>query len=203
MKGIRAATRAAWIQKILGRGHKFTVKQMERALLIAQFKGRHCAAPADGPALEQIVLVDDAHPMGNIVKAYRDGVRWFEQADLNVRLGADVAMPAGARRLAQAGFAVVDVSNGRVQLRAADPRAARFVNEARLGPQRIGFSSRRVIEAFYAFRQPKRCRVNDSEDRRLGAAEVLQAKWGIRCEDLLDGRARVRLISAWTFGTAA
>jgi len=95
---------------------------------------------------------------------------------------------------------LANIENDYVELCAVDPRAARFINESRLGPQLRGFSTRRVIEAFMLVRSPRRCRVNISDDRRLITADVLREQWQIECDDLLSERRRVRLVSSWTIG---
>ena len=108
----------------------------------------------------------------------------------------------GAGNLAKAGFAVVATDGDWIELRAADPRAARLINESRCGRQVRGFGVRRVVEAFLSVRNPARTRINVNDDRRLLAAETLHDCWGIECDDLLVGRTRVRLFSAWTYEAA-
>jgi hypothetical protein len=53
-------------------------------------------------------------------------------------------------------------------------------------------------------RRPGAKRINVTVDRRLQAHAILEQKWNILCDDLLDeSRKRVRLYSAWTFRAAA
>jgi len=205
MLGLRAATRAGWVSKALGAGHKFTAGQARRAFHLRRFEGWHTAAQPDGPALEKVVLIHDVNPLVDLVDEYVAGERWFEIAIVDQRLGASISSVAGARRLAKAGFAIVQADDGRVQLAVTDPRAARFVNEARILTTSKGFSARAVVEAFYAPRQPGRKRVNFDRNgnRRIEAAIILEEKWGIECPDLLSARRRVRLVSKWMFSAAA
>jgi hypothetical protein len=199
MKGIRSRVRHEIVRRMLGRRRRLTPRQMKEALRRLRVRGWLTAMSADGPAYEQVAAVHKTHPLARLLQDYNAGSRWFSRADVEGRLGLSVATRAGAARLAMTGFAVVRCRDDKLELRAADPRAARFVNEARCGAQLRGFGVRRIVEAFLSVRNPERTRVNVTDDRRLMAAEVLSERWNIECEDLLDGRARVRLFSAWTF----
>lgn len=201
MKGVRTATRSAWVGKVLGPRRKFTVRQMMLVLHLRLFEGWASAMPADGPALEEVAMVHKSNPLATVVRAYQTGTRWFERAGLEALVGARLHTPIGAQRLAMAGFAIVAYDGDRVELRAADPRTARFVNESRHRTSDKGYSARRVIEAMLPVRNPRRRRININDDRRLLAAETLLNRWSINCDDLLAGRLRVRLISNWMFQT--
>src|SRR5258708_39001202 len=67
MKGIRTATRAGWVSKTLGAGHKFTVGQARRAFHLRRFEGWDTAAESDGPALEKAALIHDVNPLDDVV----------------------------------------------------------------------------------------------------------------------------------------
>ncbi len=200
MKGVRTKMRVEWIKAVLGDRHSFTVRQFERCRRRLIDRGWCIAAEAEGPAYEQVVAVTPDNPAFNIVCAYDRNKRWFEIAALSRTVGESIVERAGMARLATLGFALVNIDNDHVELCVVDPRAARFINESRLGPQVRGFSTRRVIEAFMLVRSPRRCRVNVSDDRRLITAEVLRERWQIECDDLLSERRRVRLVSSWTVG---
>lgn len=87
-----------------------------------------------------------------------------------------------------------------LRIEATDPREARYVNMARYGAQSLGASARKVVEAVMQIGNPRRSRINLSENRRLVAALHLENAWAIRCEDLVNvERRRVRLVSSWTF----
>jgi len=126
------------------------------------------------------------------------GATWFSPTDLEQALGRPLASKAAAAALAAAGFALRSYDGDCVELAATDPRVARLVNRARLGPQRRGFAVRRVIEAVLCLptRPSRGLRITD--DRRLEAALLLQENWGIDADDLL-WRPCVRLNSQWTF----
>ncbi len=199
MKGIRTATRSEWVRKVLGPKRKFTLRQMERVLHLRWFEGWITAMPAEGPALERLAIVHQGVPMAELVRAYQAGERWFARAEVEAILQTQVDTRLGAQRLGKAGFAIVGCENGRLEVRAVDPRTASLVNESRCRASNKGYSVRRVIEAVLHVRDPRRRRINITDDRRLMAAEVLLSSWSIECEDLLVGRLRVRLISKWTF----
>jgi hypothetical protein len=198
VKGVRSLSRFQWIRRVLGSNRRLTVGQMRRAVRRLEERGWVVVMPAEGPAYEAVAAIDASHPLAALAAAYRTGQRWFDRSVVGRVLGAPVGSLAGVRQLAKAGFALLGADDDNVALAAADPREAVIVNEARLGPQRHGFGVRRVIEATLHVRAPGRTRVNVDDDRRLAAAEALETRWAISCDDLLCGRRRVRLISAWT-----
>lgn len=198
MKGVRSLSRFQWVRRVLGPDRRFTAGQMGRAVRRLEERGWVVVMPVDGPAYEAVAAIGNAHPLAALAAAYRAGQRWFDRAVVGRALGAPVGSLAGGRQLAKAGFALLGAADGQVVLQAADPREAAIVNEARLGPQSRGFGVRRVIEATLHVRAPGRTRVNVDDDRRLAAAEVLETRWAIRCDDLLGDRRRVRLNSTWT-----
>ena len=202
MKGVRAKTRVEWIKAVLGNGCRFTVNQFKRVRRRLAEQGSIMAAQAEGPAFERVVAVNANNTAFGVVRAYREGERWFAIDELTCAVGTSIESERGAFRLATLGLAVLNLSGNQVELRAVDPRAARLVNESRCGRQVRGFGVRRVVEAILSVRNPKRTRVNVNDDRRLLAAEALHDFWEIECDDLLAGRARVRLYSTWTFEAA-
>jgi hypothetical protein len=188
---------------VLKAGKRFTTKQMRRVILYRRDDGWLTAMRPDGSAEEKVAFVRTTHPLVTIVQQYNAGERWFEITVINNAVGAPVFQPIGAIRLAKTGFAIVSAAGTQIELQAADPREARFVNESRCGPQVRGYSARRVIEALLHLRHPGRRRINVTDDRRLTAVHALASRWGITCDDLLDGRFRVRLFSAWVFPAEA
>lgn len=203
MKQVRSKTREEWVKYALGARSRLTVRQMERTLRLQDFNGWISAMLAEGPAYEQIAMILKEHPLAFVVLEYRRGNRWFNIDALQQALGAAIDTRKGADRLAKIGFAVISASGDMVQLRAADPRSARFVNESRCCPQIRGYSVRRVLEAILSIRRPGTSRVNLTDDRRLRLAETLFQEWLIRCDDALTGRLRIRLFSTWTFPNGA
>ena len=155
------------------------------------------AAENEGPAFERVVAVTSESPAFLLVREYVRGTRSFLMTELNRIVGVPITERAGAVRLAAMGFAMSESHGDHVELCVADPRAARYANESRLGPQVRGFSTRGLIEAFMLVRSPGRRRVNVSDDRRLATAGVLKDRWQIECDDLLGERRRVRLVSSW------
>jgi hypothetical protein len=195
-------TRERWVKGDLC--GNYTAGKMRQVIRLRQMCGWHTAADADGSVLEKIVFVHESCPLVEVVKAYAAGTRWFECALLERIIGYPIRSLVFAARLAKIGLAILTAqTDERVELAAADPRAAWFVNNARLHTAKLGFSDRAVIEAFLAPRRHGRRRVNRSDDRRLDTVEVLQNRWQIKCEDMLAQRRRVRLNSMWMFGPAA
>jgi len=192
--------RVEWVKFVLGENRSFTVGQFERCRRRLVERGWFMAAENEGPAFEKVVAVTAESTAFPLVRAYMGGKRWFKIAELNRTVEAPIATRAGAARLAAMGFALAKSHGDRVKLHVTDPRAARLINESRLGPQARGFSIRGLIEAFMLVRSPRRCRVNISDDRRLATAEALKERWQIKCDDLLGERRRVRLVSSWIVG---
>lgn len=200
MKGVRCRTRREWIRRIIGPQGNLTAAKMIRAIRIRRLDNWHTAMPATGPDLEQIAFVHGSHPVAPIIKAYNKGDHWFDLTVVEKAIGAPLHQPIGAIRLAQAGFAIQRLKpEGRqVEFCAAAPNEARYVNEARTGAPRKGYSVQRIVDAFLHVRHPLRPRINITDARRLRTVYILENKWGIRCDDLLAGRSRVRLVSNWT-----
>lgn len=167
MKGVRTRMRVEWVKAVLGNGCRFTVNQFWRVRWHLAERGWLMVAPTEGPALERVVVVNASSTAYGVVRAYRNRTRWFGIDELSRVIGDPINERAGVLHLATLGLALHHIDGNRVELRAADPRAARFVNEARLGPQTRGFGVRRVIEAFLLVRPPERRRVNITDDRRL------------------------------------
>lgn len=71
------------------------------------------------------------------------------------------------------------------------------MNESRHHTGRRGCKVQNIIQAFVPGRDPKRRRVNATENRRLFVAEVLDMDWDIETEGLLEERTWVRLVSRW------
>jgi hypothetical protein len=71
-----------------------------------------------------------------------------------------------------------------------------MANRSRLAPQRRGYRIRTVLEATLGLAPPARRPRRANPDRRLAAAIALEAV-EIDCDDLLDGRPNVQLVSRW------
>ncbi len=144
---------------------------------------------------ERITVLRCGHALATMARAYLAGTRWFERQAVEDALGRRLDTRQGAAALAAAGFALLRLDGGRVELRAADPRIAILVNRARLGPQRRGYQIHRLIEAFLTLPRKKKRRHPVTDDRRLEVARRLQDDWLLDGDELLDCRplANVRL----------
>jgi hypothetical protein len=158
---------------------------------------------AEGPLYERVPFVRADSALADLVRRYRAGERWFEIGALESLLKARISTAVGAARLARVGFAVVALRDERVQLRAADPRAALIVNEARCGADPDGYTANQLVEAFLLLRNPRRGGVRVTDDRRIKLDDVLKDDWGLRTEGLLTYEHRVRLRSRWTYNDVA
>jgi hypothetical protein len=156
--------------------------------------------PWKGPTHEWVTVIRASHPLAFIVREYDANAGHFDQERLEQALGSRLNTQSGANRLAMAGFAIVRLDGTQVELRPADPRVARFVNRARLRPQHGGgYKVHRVIEAMLYLPPKANRRRKVTVDRRLKAYYILKEKWLINCDDLLDPRSTVRLVSCWSF----
>lgn len=201
MRAIRCNTRREWIHQVVGPEGPLTKMKMDRVIRIRQLDGWRTAMPADGAMLEPVAFVHDSHLGARIIAGYISGQRWFGIAGLETIIGRPLHTPLGVIRLSQLGLAMASHNpvRGEVELRAAAPNEAMYVNKARAGGG-MGGNARRVVNAFLHIRSPhfRTCiRLNVTERRRRATAEVMQRKWGIRCKDLLLKKKRVRFESAW------
>jgi hypothetical protein len=147
---------------------------------------------------ERITVLRRDHPLAAIARAYLAGRRCFDRSMLEAAVGRPLNTRSGAFALAAAGLALLRAEGESVELRAADPRVARLVNCARLGPQRRGYRVHRVLEAFLALPPRAYRRRPATDDRRLEVARRLQDDWLLDGDDLLNCRPFARLQSAWT-----
>jgi hypothetical protein len=147
---------------------------------------------------ERVTVLGPEHPLAPLARAYGAGQRWFPRLEIEQALGRRVDSRAGAVALATAGFAMLSAADSRIELRAADPRIARIVNRARLGPQRRGYRIHRVLEAFLCLPPKKQRRHSATDDRRLEVARLMQSEWLLDGDDVLNCRPFARLSSAWT-----
>lgn len=198
MKGIQFKTRQEWIHQVIGADGHLNALKMDRVIRIKKLDGWHTAMSAAGPALEPVAFVHDSNPLSAIVKAYNEGQRWFEISETEQIVGGRLWAPIGVIRLAQAGFALLTCNStkGNVELRAAAPNEALYVNKARAGGG-MGGNTRRVVDAFLHITMAARPQFNLTIRRRLKASEIMKTKWGIRCKDLLSRRGRIRFTSNW------
>jgi hypothetical protein len=149
-----------------------------------------------------VTVLRTSHPLAFIAREYTAGSHCFDRQRLEQALSQALDTRAAADRLAAAGIALIGVDGPVLELRPADPRVARLVNRARLGPQYRGYNVHKVIEAILYLPPKAKRRRAVTDDRRLKAALVLQDGWLIDCEDLLEGRLFVRLSSRWTLPPA-
>jgi hypothetical protein len=154
--------------------------------------------PAGQSRHERVTVLRCNHRLAHVARAYLAGRPWFDRAMLEAALGRPLDSRAGAFALAAAGFALLRAEGDSIEVRAADPRVARLVNRARLGPQRRGYRVHRVLEAFLALPPRSQRRRPATDDRRLEVARRLQDDWLLDGDDLLNCRPFARLQSAWT-----
>jgi hypothetical protein len=154
--------------------------------------------PAGAP-LARVVVLARTHPLAETAREYGRGTRWFHRECLEEALGLSLESRAGADALAAGGLALLRMDRPMVELRAADPRLARLVNRARLGPQQRGYDVRTVLEAVLGLPRRAKRRTVVTDSRRQRAAEVLRREWGIESE----GGPHVRLHSRWTWQAPA
>jgi len=152
-----------------------------------------------GPAYEKVAAVTQGSPTAYLAKSYIAGEKWFSINQIEQAIGESIFSQKGGALLGNLGFAVVRQMGDRLELMRVDTRLARFINEARLGPQQKGFGVRPLTEAVLCLRPPKSRSIHVTDDRRLQVAERL-AMFGVDCDDLLGPRKRVRLVSRWTLG---
>lgn len=196
MKDIKTKTRVDWVKAGLGKGKRFTEKNFLRARWRLLERGLIIIANSAGPAYEKIAAVRQNSPTATLVKAYIAGERWFSIEQIEGAIGGSVFGRPGLTMLANLGLVVMRQVGDRLELTRVDTRMARFVNEARLGPQAKGFGVRALIEGVLSLRHPPSRSIHLTDDRRLLVAERL-AEFGIDCDDILGDRKRVRLVSRW------
>ena len=196
MRDVKTKTRVEWIQKVLGKGRRFTEGNLRRARFRLLERGLIIIANSAGPAYEKIAAVRQNSPAAALVKAYIAGERWFSIEQIERAIGDSVFGKQGLMVLANLGLIVIRQVGDRLELTRVDTRMARFMNEARLGPQAKGFGVRALIEGVLSLRHPPTRRIHLTDDRRLLVAERL-LEFGIDCDDILGDRKRVRLVSRW------
>lgn len=198
MKGIRCKTRREWIHGAIGSGGNFTAIKMGRVIQLRQLDGWRTAMPAAGPSFEPVAFVHDSSPLSALVRAYNDGQRWFEIDAIERAIGCRLCSPVGVIRLSQAGLGLLrhDPAKRRVELAAAGPKEALYVNKARAGGG-MGGNIRRVVDAFLHLTIDSRPGFNLTDRRCRRVAKLMRDKWGIRCKGLLSRQSRVRFISNW------
>lgn len=198
MRNTHHTTRQELLFRELPYAKNFTEKQSARAFSSKESRGWATAMPPDGPPFEMVAFVHANHKLFELVGRVQDGQGWLDEDALNAELGGPWSAFWVLPQLAKIGLAVVDSGDGEVRLRPADPRAARFVNEARCGVSPKGYKIQRLIEAFLPVRDPRRSHLKVTDRRRLALAEVLDEKWEIEADDLFTDRLRIRLVSRWT-----
>ncbi len=199
MKPSQIKSRQEWVTKFYGDRARCTTQRMRLVIGQLRASGWYAAMAANGPKTEQIAAVFRTAPVVQLVRQYIQGQRWFDRAAVEAVLGAPVDQLAGAIGLAKVGLAIRNATGAQVELLAADPREARFVNEARCGHHSNGYATGRLIEAILHIRLPRRGHANVTDDRRLMAYDELLNRWNIRSDDLLSDRSRARLVSDWTY----
>jgi hypothetical protein len=196
-KLVVSKTRLVWARSV-GAGPRFSQAQLRAALRKRSRAGWIVVLPDGRARHERVTLLQGAHPLAATAREYQRGKRWFDRSALENALGLRLDSKVGACGLAAAGFVLMGAEGPRVELQAADPRVARLVNCARLGPQRRGYKARSIIEAVLYLPPKNKRRHRVTEERRLEAALSLQDEYRIDADDLLNCRACARLRSTWT-----
>ena len=196
MKNVRSKLRIDWIWSGLGKGRRYTGGNFCKARWRLLERGLIIVANSVGPMYEKIAAVRQSSPAVPLAKAFIAGERWFSIDQIEQAIGDSVFGKLGLMRLANFGFVVMRQVGDKLELKLVDTRLARFINEARLGPQLKGFGVRPLIEGVLSLRHPKSRSIHLTDDRRLLVAMRL-AEFGIDCDDILGDRKRVRLNSRW------
>jgi hypothetical protein len=189
--------RIAWAREG-GAQLRYTAARVRQAFAARRRAGWLAVMPTTGPRHERVTLLRRDHPLAPVARACEAGCGWWDLAVLENLLCNRLDTREGAAELAAAGFALLQFDGTRVELCPADPRVARMINRARLGPQRRGYDVDRVIEALLCLPPRAKRRRHVTDERRLDAALRLQDQWQIDADDLLC-RPFVRLCSTWTF----
>jgi hypothetical protein len=201
MKNVRTKSRVDWVRAGLGKGHRFTEGNLRRARFRVLERGFLIITESAGPAYERIAAVRLISPAMMLANAYIADGRWFRIDQIEEAIGESLFSHKGIAALSNLGFVIMRQLGDKVELGLIDTRLARFINEARLGPQQKGFGVRPLIEAALCLRSPKSRGINLTDDRRLQTAERL-ATFGVDCDDILGPRQRIRLVSRWNLGRA-
>jgi|CXWL01.1.fsa_nt_gi hypothetical protein len=201
MKDVKTKTRVDWIQRVLGKGRRFTEGNLRRARFRLLERGFIIIAESAGPAFERVAAVRLNSPATILANAYIADTRWFRIDQIEQAIGDSLFSHKGIAALSNLGFVIMRQLGDKVELRLIDTRLARFINEARLGPQQKGFGVRPLTEAALCLRHPKSRGIHITDDRRLQVADRL-AMLGVDCDDILGPRKRVRLVSRWILGRA-
>jgi hypothetical protein len=143
-RNVISKTRAGWAREG-GTGRRYSKARVRAALRARLRAGWVPVVPAGQSRHERVTVLRPGHPLAAVARAYLGGQRWFERAAIEKALGRQLDCREGAAALAAAGFALLRANGPALELCAADPRAARLVNRARLGPQRRGYRVRRVL----------------------------------------------------------
>lgn len=201
MRGVETRTRREWIHRIIGSDGNLTAIKFDRVIRIRKLDGWRTAMPAEGSMLEQVAFVHDSHPGAQIIAAYISGQRWFGIAGMEAIIGRPLHTPIAVLRLSQLGLAMAshDPEKEAVELRAAAPNEARYVNKARAGGG-MGGNAHRVVNAFLHVRLPRFAKPPGfyvTRRRCRAAARVMKSNWGIECSDLLLQKKRVMFRSDW------
>lgn len=197
MKGIKAEFRSEMVTKTLGDRSKFTENHQRESFSHKWLQGWLTAMPPVGPAYEKVALVHETHPLVPIIKFAEAGKRTFGLAELERALENHPFSPDGHAVLSKSGLAITGFEDQSAILTPADPRAARYVNMSRFGLSSRGFQDRNVIEAFLANRDPHRRWIRVRDEVRMRTVEVLNSRWEIECDDLLNCQRFVKLASRW------
>ena len=202
MRDVKTKMRAEWVRIALGQGRRFTEGNFRRARFRLLERGFIIIADSAGPAYEKIAAVRRSSPAAELAEAHIAGTRWFSIGEVERAVGESVFGRSGLMRLANLGFVIMRQIGDKLEVERVDTRMARFVNEARLGPQKKGFGIRPLIEAAMSLQHPNRRSIHVTDERRISVAERL-AEFGIDCDDIMGDRKRIRLISRWTLERAA
>jgi hypothetical protein len=193
----KSKTRSAWAREG-GARDRYSAARVRLALRARFRAGWIPVVPPGRSPYELVTVLGCDHVLATLARAYFAGERCFDRARIEDVLGRRLNSPQGADALAAGGFALLRADGTRLELRAADPRVARLVNRARLGPQRRGYDVHRVLEAFLVLPPRDKRRRAATDDRRLEVARLLQDDWFIDGDDLLNCRPFARLRSVWT-----
>lgn len=197
MRPLHAITRRELILKELADAQRYGCRHAQAAFREKACRGWVTAMPAEGPPFEMVAFVHANHSLAQLVRAAANGQRRFALDPECTALVTPTGGHVDLCELGGVGLAIARISEDAIELLPADPRAARLVNAARHRVGRRGYRATAVIEAFLPCRNPECSRIIATASRRLYVAGLLAEHWAIDCEDLLDEKRWVRLVSRW------
>jgi len=203
MKAIQVKTRFGWAmpdaQYERPYRRRFSLEQLHEAIETMQLEGWATVMEEVGLPFEKVPFVHKTDPRCRLVLKYRAGRRWFAVGVVEHLLGVPVASLRGARRLAQAGLAMIECDGERIRLEAANPDLALLVNKTRCRGEVVHDDVAVVAGLILGHHSPDARVSRLSEDMRTRAFDRWLADWDIRVDGMSWSNGKVTLVSEWHF----